>query len=62
LIKTSSKATVQGQEMDMETSFSDYKQNADGYWFAYTTTNMQGTITFDKTESNVKVDEAIFKN
>ena len=62
LIKTSSKATVQGQEMDMETSFSDYKQNADGYWFAYTTTNMQGTITFDKIESNVKVDEAIFKN
>jgi hypothetical protein len=62
LIKTSSKAMVQGQEMDMETSFSDYKQNTDGYWFAYTTTNMQGTITFDKIESNVKVDDSIFKN
>lgn len=62
LVKTSGKVTAQGQEMDVETSFSDYKQNADGYWFAYTIANMQGPITFEKIETNVKVDPKIFTN
>lgn len=51
-----------GAEMDVETVFSDYKQNADGFWFAYTTVTPNGPITFDKIETNVKVDENIFKN
>ena len=62
LIKTSSKANVQGQEMDVETSFADFKQNADGYWFPYTINTMQGAITFEKIETNVPVDEKQFKN
>lgn len=62
LIKTSSKAEMQGQEMDMETTFADYKQNADGFWFPYSMTTMNGTITYEKIETNVKVDESIFKN
>ncbi len=62
LLKTSGKANVQGQEMDVETSFADYKQNTDGFWFAYSITNMQGTITFDKIESNIPVDEKIYTN
>ena len=62
LVKTVSKQNVQGQEMEMETTFSDFKQTADGYWFPYTTTSMQGTITFDKIEPNVKVEDSIFKN
>ena len=62
LIKTASKQTVQGEEMDMETTFADFKQNADGFWFPYSTTSMQGTITFDKIETNVKVEDSLFKN
>jgi hypothetical protein len=62
ILKTAGKMSIQGQETDVETTFSDYKQNADGYWFAYTTTTPQGPLSFDKIESNVKVDETIFKN
>lgn len=62
LVKTSGKTTMQGQEMDVETSFSDYKQNADGYWFPYTVTSAQGPISFDKIETNVAVDPKIFSN
>ena len=51
-----------GQEVDLDSVFSDYKQNADGYWFAYATSTPQGPITFDKIETNIKVDVNIFKN
>ena len=46
LIKTASKQNVQGEEMDMETTFADFKQNADGFWFPYSTTSMQGNDHF----------------
>jgi hypothetical protein len=62
IVKTTSKANVQGQEMDVETTFADYKQNADGYWFSYTNTTMQGVITFDKISTNVAVDDKLFTN
>lgn len=63
LTKTSSKAAgPDGVEMDVEATYSNYKQNADGYWFAYGTTTPQGPVVFDKIESNVAVDENIFKN
>ena len=62
LIKSSAKANVQGQEMDVETLFSDYKQNKDGYWFPYTVTSMQGPIIFDSVETNMPVDEKIYAN
>lgn len=62
LIKTSGKREVQGQEMTIESTLSDYKQNTDGYWFPYSITTMQGTITYDKIETNVPVDEKIFGN
>lgn len=51
-----------GSDMEVESTFSDYKQNADGYWFAYSTVTPNGPITFDKIETNIKVDENIFKN
>lgn len=60
LVKTSGKANVQGQEMDIETTFADYKQNADGYWFAYSITNMQGNINFNKIETNIPLEEKVF--
>lgn len=61
VIKIASKSSVNGEEMEIETTFADYKQDANGFWFPYTTTNMQGTINFDKIESNITIDEAIFK-
>jgi hypothetical protein len=61
LYKTSTKASVNGTEMDMFTIYTNYKQDANGYWIAYTTTNNRGETNFDKVETNVKVDETLFK-
>ena len=62
LVKSAGKATYQGQEMDVETTYADYRQNADGYWFPHSITNQQGTMVFDKIETNVAVDEKLFNN
>ncbi len=62
LLKTTGMAKVQGEEMEVSSTYSDYKQNADGYWFAYSVTQMQGTIVYDKISTNIPVDESIFKN
>jgi len=61
IIKTTGKRNINGEEVEVATTFSNYKQNADGYWFAYTSTNMQGTIDYSKIDANVAVDENIFK-
>jgi len=61
LVKTVSKRTVNGQEVDIENSLSNYKQNADGYWFAYTLTNAQGPVNFEKIETNMAIEESFFK-
>jgi hypothetical protein len=47
---------------DLETSFADYKKNADGYWFPYSMTTPNGPIKFDTIETNIKVDENIYKD
>lgn len=62
LVKSAGKASVQGQEMDVESTYADYKKNADGYWFPHSITNLQGTMAFDKIETNVAVDEKLFSN
>jgi hypothetical protein len=62
LVKSVTKQDMQGQEMEMETMFADYKQNADGYWFPHSITSMQGTMAIDKIETNITVDEKIYTN
>jgi len=62
LVKTSAKISMGGQEVESVTTYADYKQNADGYWFAYTVTTAQGTISYDKISTNIPVDESIYKN
>ena len=62
LYKTTTKGKMNGEELEIFINFSNYKQNADGYWFAYTTTNERGDINYDKIETNIKVDESIFKD
>jgi len=61
IYKTTTKLTVNGEAVESFTNFTNYKQNADGFWFAYSTTNSRGTTDFDKIETNIKVDESIFK-
>lgn len=58
--KTKGKRIVNGETTDVETTFSDYKKNADGYMFAYAASSTNGDITFDKIDTNVKVDPSIF--
>jgi len=61
LNKTVSKRNINGEEMEIETSFSNYKQ-VDGFWFAFTnTSSVQGETNYDKIETNIPVDESIFK-
>ena len=62
IVKTASKVSAQGQEMDIETSFADYKQNAEGYWFSYTNTTTQGVISFEKITANIPVEDKLFTN
>jgi len=62
LIKTSSKVNAGGEEVEVSNTYSNYKTNADGYMFPYSSASMQGPITFDKIETNIKVDESLFKN
>jgi hypothetical protein len=59
---TSKEKGPDGSEMDMVIENTDYKQNKDGYWFAYSKTTPNGKITYDTIETNVKIDENIFKN
>lgn len=49
-----------GTEQLMETTYSDYKKNADGYVFAFTQSNERGTITFSNIETNKTIDSKIF--
>lgn len=63
LVKSTGKSKgPDGVEVDTETTYSNYKQNKDGFWFAYTIITPNGPMNFDSIESNVKVDESIFKN
>lgn len=62
VVKNSSTREVNGEKMEIETTYSDYKKNADGYMFPYSSTMMQGTLTYDKISTNVQVDEKIFTN
>ncbi len=61
LNRSVSKRTINGEETDIEVTYSNYKQNADGYWFAYSTSSSQGDYSYDKIDTNIAVDENIFK-
>jgi hypothetical protein len=59
LYKTSAKSKMNGADVD--TIYTNYKQTADGFWFPFSSSNSRGQTDFDKIETNVKVDESIFK-
>lgn len=62
IYKTSSKMAINGEEMEVSNVYTNYKQNADGFWFAYTMTSQRGETNYDKFETNITVDDGIFKN
>jgi hypothetical protein len=61
IVKTSTKMFQFGKLEDIETTYSDYKQNEDGYWFAYTNVGPRGATHHEKITTNVAVDVNIFK-
>jgi hypothetical protein len=61
ITKVTAKREIQGTETDVETTYKDYKQNDQGYWFAYTSGTMNGDISFTKISTNVAVDEKRFQ-
>jgi len=60
LVKSTATRTVQGQEMEIATVYSNYKATPDGYIFAHTTSTPNGDINFEKIEVNKPVDAKLF--
>lgn len=61
IVKASTKMFQFGAMEDVVTTYSDYQKNADGFWFAYSNVAPRGATHYDKIETNVAVDEKIFK-
>lgn len=61
IVKASTKMFQFGALEDVVTTYNDYKQNADGFWFAYSNTSPKGKTHYDNIVTNVPVDEKIFK-
>jgi hypothetical protein len=61
LLKSVSKTMRNGEETEIESVFSDYRQTKDGYWFAFAMTAPQGDISYSSIETNVAIDDSIFK-
>jgi hypothetical protein len=61
VVKTSTKIFQFGALEDFVITYSDYKQNADGYWFAYNNESPRGETKYEKIDTNIAVDDKIFK-
>ena len=59
-VKTVSTVNNNGEETEMETTYSDFKKISEGYVFAFSSTNIRGTIIYSAIEVNKPVDESIF--
>jgi hypothetical protein len=60
-VKTIGKANANGQEMDIEVEYSDFKKTPEGYVFAHAQTTPQGPLTYSSITINPTVDVNIFK-
>jgi hypothetical protein len=61
VVKTSTKMYLFGAMEDFITTYSDYKKNAGGFWFAYNNVNQRGATKYEKIDTNVQVDDDLFK-
>lgn len=62
LVKITESLQVNNLEKEVTTYYSNNKQNADGYWFAYSVTTANGTIYYEKITTNLPVEESLFDN
>ena len=46
IVKTISTQSINGEDKEVASGYSNYKANASGYIFPYTSTNMQGEMNF----------------
>ncbi|HRD57513.1 MAG TPA: hypothetical protein PK504_05660 [Ferruginibacter sp.] len=61
-VKQVSKRDIGGTLTEIISSFKDFKQTAEGFWFPHTIdSNIQGAVSFSKITANAAVDESIFK-
>jgi hypothetical protein len=61
IVKTNTKMFQFGALEDVVTTYGDYRQSKDGFWFAYTFINPRGATHYSNIETNVPVDVNIFK-
>ena len=61
IVKAGTKIFQFGALEDVVTTYGDYGQNEDGFWFAYTNISPNGKTHYDKIVTNVPVDVNIFK-
>jgi hypothetical protein len=61
IVMSSTKMFQFGAMEDVVTTYSDYMQNADGFWFAYTNITPRGQTHYNNIIANVPVDVNIFK-
>jgi len=61
IVKATTRMFQFGAWEDVITTYSDYKQSADGYWFPYSNVSPRGATHYERIETNVPVDEKIFK-
>jgi hypothetical protein len=61
IVKTSTKMFQFGAMEDIVITYGDYRQNADGFWFAYDNISPRGETKYENIITNMPVDENIFK-
>ena len=61
LVKTMKKVWFNGQSLYAESTYSDFRKTADGFWFPYSIQTSNGTIVFDKIETNIEVPDSAFQ-
>jgi hypothetical protein len=60
-VKSVTTININGEDTEVETTYTDFKKTPEGYVFPFSQTNQSGTINFTSIEINKPVDENIFK-
>lgn len=60
IVKSTTKMFQFGAWEDVVTIYGDYKQNADGFWFAHSNFTPRGNYHYDKIVTNQPIDVTIF--
>jgi hypothetical protein len=59
-IKSISTTNINGEDTEIETSYSDFRKTPEGFVFPFSQTTPNGPITYSSIEVNKPVDESIF--